>query len=371
MGEGARRPLQRPWRPLPHPTIHFAPKAARLPAEAFDAQPLISVTALAGVPAMVRRAFGEKVLQHANRAAMLDIELIEDRDCFISHATMTGFLAEIERRTGERDLGLLFAPHLRISTYGCWGDYVLGAETLGAALARAATSIGYHSRGDQASLSTQNGIARFTYASAARGRPAYAHVALGAAAVMLDLLRSYAPPGWRPLAVELDIPRPRLTERFEEAFGCPVLFDAPLIAVRFAADLLAARRPAAVGRRLVTIEDVARSRLDPASRDDLVGVVSAQIWAQVLAGSVSLDGAARALDLGTRTLQRALHRDGTDFRGLANAIRARRAAELLRGTDAPVTAIAAELGYSTSANFARAFRKATGLAPDSFRRGQP
>jgi hypothetical protein len=34
---------------------------------------------------------------------------------------------------------------------------------------------------------------------------------------------------------------------------------------------------------------VARARLEPASRDDLVGVVSAQIWAQVLAGAVSID----------------------------------------------------------------------------------
>lgn len=355
---------------LVHPATHFAPKAGRLSAEAAGTPPMISVTAMAGVPAMIRQAFGDKVLRQANSAAMLDIETIEDRDCFIPHATMTAFLAEIERRTGERDLGLMLAPHLKIASYGCWGDYLLGGETLGAAIARAEASIGYHSQGDRAVLSTRNGVARFTYASAARGRPAYTHVALGAAAVSVDLLRTYAPSGWRPLAVELDIPRPRHSTRFEEAFGCPIHFDAPFVAIRFAADILRARAPAvgAARRRPVTIEDVARSRLDPGSRDDLVGVVSAQIWTQVLAGSVSLDGAARALDLSTRTLQRVLHRDGTDFRSLANIIRARRAAELLRGSGASVTAIAAELGYSTPANFARAFRKATGLAPDAFRR---
>ncbi len=79
---------------------------------------MISVTALAGVPALVRQSFGEGVLQRANRAAMLDIELIEDRDCFIPHATMTAFLAEIERRTGEAHLGLLLAPHLTLASYG-------------------------------------------------------------------------------------------------------------------------------------------------------------------------------------------------------------------------------------------------------------
>jgi AraC-like DNA-binding protein len=73
---------------------------------------------------------------------------------------------------------------------------------------------------------------------------------------------------------------------------------------------------------------VARARLEPASRDDLVGA---------------------------------------DFRTLANALRARRTGELLAGTGASITEIAAELGYSAPANFARAFRKATGAAPQEFR----
>lgn len=329
---------------------------------------MISITALAGVPALVRAAFGDRVLRQANRAAMLDVELIEDRDCFIPHATMAGFLAEIERQTGEPDLGLLLVPHLSLASYGCWGEYVLGGETLGAAIGRGAASIGYHSRGDRIVLTTVAGVARLAYLSAARGRLGYAAVAIGSAAVMAQLCRSCAPPGWQPLAIELDLPRPRSATRFEDAFGCPVRFEAAAIAVLFPAGLLAARMPAAA-RPLLSLADVARARLDPASRDDLVGVVSAQIWAQVLAGAVSLDGAARGLDLSTRTLQRALHREGTDFRSLANASRARRAVELLRGSRASVTDIAAELGYSTPANFARAFRKATGLAPEHFRRG--
>jgi AraC-like DNA-binding protein len=67
-------------------------------------------------------------------------------------------------------------------------------------------------------------------------------------------------------------------------------------------------------------------------------------------------------------LQRALDCEGTDFRSLVSAIRAQRAKELLAGTEASVTAIALELGYSAPANFARAFRKATGSAPQDFRR---
>jgi AraC-like DNA-binding protein len=356
---------------MPWPATHFAPEPQRLSRTAPVATPtVLSVAALAGVPALVRQAFGEKVLQQANRAAMLDIELIEDRDCFIPHATMTGFLAEVERRTGEADLGLLLAPHLTLAGYGCWGRYVLDAETLGGAVARSMEAIGYHSRGDRTLLTVDGDMARLAYLSAARGRPGYAHVAVGAVGVMLSLCRSFATLGWKPLGIELDFAPPRFVGRYEEAFGGPVRFDAPAAAVRFAARLLDAPRLPRPRPRLLTIEDVARARRDPASRDDLVGVVSAQIWAQVLGGSVSLDGAAQALEVSVRSLQRALHRDGIDFRSLANAIRAARAKELLRGTRASVTEISADLGYSSPANFARAFRNATGLAPEGFRRSQ-
>ena len=330
---------------------------------------LISVTALAGVPAIVRHAFGETVLQQANRAAMLDIELIEDRDCFIPHATMADFLAEIERRTKEAHLGLLLAPRLTFASYGCWGDYVLAAETLGAAIERAIATIDYHSCGETISLTVARGLARFAYWSAARGSLAYRHIAAGAVAVMLDLCRTYAGARWRPVRIDFNIARPaaRDAARFEETFGYPVNFDAPVAAIWFKASLLDAARPQQAMRRLMTVEDLARARLDPASRDGLVGFVAAQLWTQVLAGSVSLDAAAHALDISKRTLQRALQERGTDFRSLGNVIRARRAGELLRGTDASITEISAELGYSAPANFARAFRKATGLAPEDFR----
>lgn len=329
---------------------------------------MISVTALARVPALVRHAFGESVLRHANRAAMLDIELIEDRDCFIPHTTMTDFLAEIERRTKEHHIGLMVAPHLSFDGYGCWGDYVLSGRTLGEAIHRAAATIGFHSCGEAITLSANGELARVTYLSAARGSPAYPHIAAGAAGVLLNLCRTYAVPAWRPARIELNIARSRVSTLFEDTFGCPVHFDAPAVAVCFHAQLLRAERLRPHTPRMMTVDDLARARLEPASRGNLIGVISAQIWTQVLAGSVSLDGAAHALDLSKRTLQRALQLHGTSFRELGNSIRARRASELLRGTDASITDISAELGYSTPANFARAFRNAIGLAPEEFRR---
>jgi AraC-like DNA-binding protein len=82
---------------------------------------------------------------------------------------------------------------------------------------------------------------------------------------------------------------------------------------------------------------------------------------------VSIDSTAQSMDTSVRTLQRELNRAGSDFRSLANAARLHRATELLRHTNGSITRVSGEMGYSSPANFARAFRKATGRGPREFR----
>lgn len=353
---------------MPHPTNHFAPSPVKI-SGAFDVTPVISVTALAGVPAFVRSAFGQRTLSRANHAAMLDIEAIEDQDCFIPHATMTTFTDAIARLTGEEHFGLLVAPHLSISNYGCWGQHLLGAPTLEAAIRRGIATIGFHSRGDTLSITLSDREARLGYTSAAKGQEGYRHVACGAAGVILSVCRTYLPMSWRPRRIELDIPRPAKPGVFEDVFGCRVVFDAPRLLVALDADSLGAR-PARqpIRHSLVTVEDLARARVEWSELYRLGDVIAQQIWSQVLAGKVSIDSAARSINTSVRTLQRELNREGTDFRTIANAMRSRRAAELLRDGDISITSISASLGYSAPAHFARAFRNATGSSPNEFRK---
>ncbi|WP_447920168.1 helix-turn-helix domain-containing protein [Achromobacter aegrifaciens] len=299
---------------------------------------------------------------------MLDIELIENQECFIPQVVMTDFLWEIERRSGEVNLGLFAAPHLSLTTYGRWGEYVLAADNLGQAMARAASSLGYHSTGDRMHLVIDGGIARISYFHAMRGRRGYAHVASGTAVVVLSILRAYLGSAFLPIRIELDIPRPAASAPFEDTFLCPVVFDAAAVSVCIDARLLQRQAKERSQSRLVTIEDVARVLLEPADLGNFLGVVVAHIRAQVQSGVVSIDSTARALGTSVRTLQRVLRRDsGADFRELVNVIRMRRAKELLGGTNASITDIATEFGYSSPANFARAFRNAAGVAPHEYR----
>ncbi len=176
---------------------------------------------------------------------------------------------------------------------------------------------------------------------------------------------AYAPPGWRPLRIEFDTPRPRRPDLAEEVFRCPVRYGAPAITIVLRHRDLDARG-GRHGGSPVTLADLARDRMGPAPRSRFEVIVE-QVRVQVLGGAVSVDAAARAMDISVRSLQRELSAAGADFRGLVNAARSQRAVELIRQGDVSLTAISAELGYSSPANFTRAFRAATGRSPRAFR----
>ncbi|MGQ3214533.1 MAG: AraC family transcriptional regulator ligand-binding domain-containing protein [Shinella sp.] len=327
--------------------------------------PVISNRILHGMPAFIRREIGQRALLQANRAIGFDLELTEAEHCFIPHAAVISFVEAAARAAGDANFGILITPMMNIANYGSFGHYVFGANTLGQAIERSISSLCYHSTVDKMSVALVGDEARYSYVFALAGRPGYANAACAAAGVLLSLFRAYLPADWRPLRVELDTDGPRQTGLFEDVFQCPVVFNAPAISIVMDRHHLSAasRHPS---WPLVTIEDVARDRSGGAPRV-LLEVIVEQVRVQVLTGSVSIDHAAQSLDTSVRTLQRELNRAGTDFRGLAGAARVQRATELLRHTNGSITQVSAELGYSSPANFARAFRKATGRGPREFR----
>jgi len=353
------------------PTTHFAPSPQKLPTgPTLGSTTMVCVTALAGVPAFVRQAFGERTLRYANHAAMLDIDAIEDQDCFIPHSILTTYMDEVAKRSGEEHLGLIVVPHISIASKGCWAEYMLEAPTLREAIVRGIATIGFHSRGDVLSLTSADGEARLSFASPAKGRNGYIHVACGTAGIILSLCRAFLPADWRPLRIELDVPRPRNPWIFEDTFECPVVFDsdAPGVSAFFEASRLLSPSRRAGAHALMTVGDIARARADWRKLGGLRDVIVQQAWSQVLTGRVSIESAARSMETSVRSLQRELHREGISFRSLANDLRARRAIELLRDTDASIASISTTIGYSAPAHFARAFRRATGASPQQFRR---
>ncbi|MFU0505776.1 helix-turn-helix transcriptional regulator [Pseudaminobacter sp. NGMCC 1.201702] len=304
-------------------------------------------------------------MRHANRAAGFDVELIEDGNFYIPQQSVVGFVDAMARAVGDTNLGLLLVPNMNVAAYGTFGRFVTEADNLEQAIVRSIAALHYHSTYDGLSVTTTADELRLGYTFALAGSEGYGAVACAAAGELLSLFKAYLPNYWRPLRVELDIPVPCHTSPFEDVFKCPVIFNAPAVAIVAERHWLMAapRRPS---RSIVTLHDVARDRPGGAPRS-LLDIAVAQIRARLLTGDVSIDDVARSLDTSIRTLQRELQHAGTDFRSLTTSVRTQRATEMLRDGSVSITHISEDLGYSSPAGFSRAFRKATGFGPREFR----
>jgi AraC-like DNA-binding protein len=83
--------------------------------------------------------------------------------------------------------------------------------------------------------------------------------------------------------------------------------------------------------------------------------------------SASLSQAAAALGHSERGLRRKLEQSGTSYRKLVERVQEVRAREMLANTTHPINDIAHEIGYETPSNFARSFKRWTGMTPKAFR----
>jgi AraC-like DNA-binding protein len=83
---------------------------------------------------------------------------------------------------------------------------------------------------------------------------------------------------------------------------------------------------------------------------------------------LTIDQVSDALGTSPRTLQRQLAAEGRTYSEVLDEIRAESASDLLETTDASLSQIAEQLGYSNLSNFNRAFRRWAAVSPRAFRR---
>ena len=104
-------------------------------------------------------------------------------------------------------------------------------------------------------------------------------------------------------------------------------------------------------------------RLRKSLYDDAKAIVE-----QEYASELSLDDIARRVASSRRQLQRAYSEVGdTTFRDHLTRVRMEKAAELLTGRGLTVREVAHRVGYRQPAQFAKAFRRHTGVAPSDYR----
>jgi AraC-like DNA-binding protein len=328
---------------------------------------MITARALGSSPRFIESETGPRGLAYAFSVAGLPPGVEHDSRQFITQRSVMTMLDVAARMVGDERLGLTLAPHLSVAEYGTWGRYVLSAPTLHDALMRTNHSLPWHSSQAEFTLSDSGDFVRCAYRVGTAGAPGYENFAYCATGVLVNLARAYLGQTWRPVRVELDLPRSRSIGRAGDAFLCDVQFGADALAILISKEDLG--RPCRVGAPVapITLADVRRAHSIEAPKD-FSGAVHEIVRLQLLGSSTSVEETALRLELGVRTLQRRLDRLGLKFRDIVNSARAERAKELLAERELSITHIAAELGYSAPSHFARAFARQTGLSPRQFRK---
>ncbi|WP_167346452.1 AraC family transcriptional regulator [Kitasatospora phosalacinea] len=202
------------------------------------------------------------------------------------------------------------------------------------------------------------------------GGPAHPETVDACFAMVCRTVRRLAGEEAGPVRVLLRRPEPAGPEAYHHALG-PVAFGQPADACVFGPTALRARVRQADPVVLAMLASYAQRQL-ALNRTPWSAAVRAAL--QEDAGSARpprLANVARAMAIGSRTLQLRLREEGCSFSVLVEELQRERALALLAEPEPiglPVTAIATQVGFATPAAFTRAVRRWTGLTPSAYRR---
>lgn len=172
-------------------------------------------------------------------------------------------------------------------------------------------------------------------------------------------------------AVEFAFPCPAFEEDYAVIFPAPVRFGATVTSIAFdLADLgpVQLRSAADLG---VFLENAPRDWIFTRSSEHTQSLRVRSYLSQSGWEGANLAQAAEAMHMTPRTLMRRLEADGTSFQAIKDALRRDIAIRHLQAGQDSVEAIALELGFSSAANFHKAFQRWTGNTPRSYKRKLP
>jgi len=87
-------------------------------------------------------------------------------------------------------------------------------------------------------------------------------------------------------------------------------------------------------------------------------------------GQIQIESAAKRLNLSTRSIQRQLQQQGTNYSEVLQQVRHKRANYLLKHTALSLADIALVLGYQEQSSFSNAYKRWQGQSPKTVRRGK-
>jgi AraC-like DNA-binding protein len=171
----------------------------------------------------------------------------------------------------------------------------------------------------------------------------------------------------RPLALELRFPPPADLRPYQDAFKCPLRFNAAANALLFARADVLAPLPTAHPLLAEVLQRFATERLQRLDHLQTSSRARAAIIRRLPAGEPRRTEVAAVLEISERVLQRRLQTEGTSFQRLLDDTRRELAQQYLGQTDVSLADATYLLGFGDRSSFFRACRRWFGTSPRRYR----
>ena len=187
-------------------------------------------------------------------------------------------------------------------------------------------------------------------------------------AANIRFLAHFADPHGLLHEAQLERPEPAAKALYRKLISPKMTYNAPINAVVFTAQQLAARNLNADERLFELMERQCEAMLQERAFDpDIILRLKEEILSFLAGGHVTIGFMARRLAMSERSLQRRLAERGTTFHDLLDETRREYSDRLLRETALPLAEIGYRLGFSAPSAYSRSAQRWYGKSPRAVR----
>ena len=174
-------------------------------------------------------------------------------------------------------------------------------------------------------------------------------------------------PDLKAESVSIAHSKPDCSKKFDAFFGVKVKFDAKETQIIFTKSAFELRLVTSNPDLARTHDEIVINYLKRFEKDNIVMQVRARIIEELNNGIPHQEKIAGQLNMSLRNLQRKLKDEQSSFKAILDETRSELSKQYLRGTDRSIIEVGYLLGFSEPSNFARAFRRWTGVSPIEYR----
>ena len=317
---------------------------------------------------LLDRIASPPLVDRALRASGISRKAVKQSSGYVPYRLEASVIEYIARATGDAQLGAKLGKQFSYAAYNAYARFVLSAHDLKSAITRAREAFAFINPGNEIHLDVRGDIVVVGRSSGLDGAIGHRHLDDGAIVIIAKVFKHFLGPNWRPEWVEICGADTKRAAFLEDLMDAPLQTEAKMPGVAIRIDDLSTKNPSPPAPNEV---------ISFAELPNLMGIQPAtttrdSVWhtlaLQFVLGSMSQETVAQKLNMGPRTLQRALQLEGTSFREVKTGFIESRARVLLAETKVEIPTIAQSLGYDEPKSFQRAFRRQTGMTPRAYRK---